>query len=366
MIAIEVEGSRFEGFTTASVTKSLDTLSGSFSFDATKQQLINLPFSVGQACQIFVQDKKIITGFIDIVSVNYSRDEHLINIQGRDKTSDVIDSTIGESVEFTGNISLAEIITMTLSNVGISGINVTDSVGTLDLFNGSEIESGEVGESVFDFIERLARKRQVLLNSDGDGNIVISRSSSQIVDETIVNQENSGNILSGTISYNSTNRFNRYIVRSQDNNTGLSLFGKSVDQEKSYNRKGESIDEDIRDSRVLNVIAGESYTDNDSLNRAKWEQNIRRVQSTDYSAVVQGFFRGESNEIWQENVLVQIKDSFAGLNGIMLLNSLNYSFSIDSGSRTTLNFIDRDAYKIEADKPAVTKRSNSLGLGFLK
>ena len=381
MITIEVSGVRFEGFNSASVTKSLDTLSGSFAFNATRQEQIQLPFSVGEPCNIFVSGIKVITGFIDLISVNYSKDQHSIDIQGRDKTADIIDSTMDGEIEFNGNISFKEIIEQTLRKSGITDISVTDDVGGIKTFTGSDIESGGVGENIFDFLEQLGRKRQVLLNSDGDGNIRITQSSQDIIEQTIVNKAGAGNIVSGGISYDDTNRFNLYKVHSQDNNAGLGLSGLSLNEINSYNRQGESTDGDIRESRRLNIIAEGSYTDEggDSVlgngrnekdgktliqKRAEWEQNIRRVQSIDYSATVQGFLRPNSDQLWEANKLVQVDDEFAALNAIMLVNSVTYSQSIEQGSLTTLNFVDRDAYIVEANKPAVQKRTNKTGLGL--
>lgn len=292
MITIQVSGVRFEGFNSASVTKSLDTLSGSFSFNATRQEEIQLPFSVGDPCIIFVSGIKVITGFIDLISVNYSKDNHSIDIQGRGKTADVIDSTLDGQIEFNGNISLKEIIEQTLQKSGITGISVIDNVIGIKTFNGGEIESGQVGQSIFDFLEVLARKRQVLLNSDGEGNIVITQSSQEIIDQTIINQPGQGNLISANINYDLTNRFQIYRVHSQDNNAGLALLGSSVDENKSYERQGQSIDDEIRSSRRMNIIAEESYSDEDSQNRAKWEQ----IYGVSNQSIIRQLCRGFSGQ----------------------------------------------------------------------
>lgn len=366
MIELEVEGVRYEEFSSISVTRSLDTLSGEFAFEASRQENTQLPFSVGQQCKVFVDGSQVVEGFIDVVNVTYDPLSHEIFIQGRDKTSDVIDSTVGNVATFNGNISFVQLIEKTLENNGITGIDVTDESGSAPTFTAEDIESGGNEDTVFSFLENLARKRQVLLTTDGVGNIIITRSGDEQVEDEILNLPTAGisNILGGNISYDITDRFGKYSVFSQDNNVGLAALGSGSDSTRSYSRQGTSTDPEIRTSRQLNIIAEDSYNDTESENRAIWENNIRRVRSISYSVTIQGFTL-KNGDLWQPNKLVQVVDEFAQLNAIMLINSVTYNFSIDSGSTTSLSLVDQDAYKVEAEKPQVQKRSNKITLAGL-
>jgi len=93
-ISISVNGQAFENFTSASVSIALDSISGSFNFTAvsTKGQL--LPFRNGDACQILVDGEAVIDGFIEKLDYTYNAKSHSITVSGRDKTADLIDSTI--------------------------------------------------------------------------------------------------------------------------------------------------------------------------------------------------------------------------------------------------------------------------------
>ena len=361
MIFLEVNGITFNGFTDISVTKSIDTLSGVFSFSATEQDVIQLPFFVGESCKVFIDGDQIMEGFIDLISSNYDSSTHEISIAGRDKTADVIDTTLGALVEFNESISFKDLILRTMEVNGLSGIDVIDNVPGLTPFEKSDIEAGEIGESLFDFFEALARKKQVLLTSDNIGNIIITRSSSESLPDSILNTGSESNIKSGNVSYDSSERFGTYIVRSQDNNAGSSLFGAPVDTDKAYARLGESVDPDIRTSRTLNLIAEKSYNDDECQSRAEWEQNIRRIQSVTYSAKVQGHRTVIDNELWIPNRLVKVNDKFSGINATMLINNVTYSFSNKSGSETDLTFVDKDAYKVQAEKPRKEKKANKTG-----
>ncbi len=367
MINIVVNGQIFDGFTRARVENSLDTVSGQFFFSATTQESIIIPFSVGDKVEITVQNQTVITGFIDKISSSYDFESHEISIEGRDVTSDIIDSTVNEKVEFTSTISFQALIKEVLKRHNQTNIGVVNNVQNLSKFATNDLESGEVGQTIFEFLESLARKKNVLLTTDGNGNIVITRSTNQISDDTLIKQvgNDSNNIMAANVSYDFTNRFGLYNFFTQGNVSSDILKKFSVDFDNTNNRKASSKDAEIRQSRVLNTQAEKSYKAADLKNRAIWEQNIRRVRSSSYSATVQGFLGPVTQSIWRPNTLVRVVDDFSGINAVMLINNVTFDFSVRNGSKTSLTLVDKDAYKVQANKPKVEKKSNKVGFGFL-
>ena len=121
-IDIFIDGKPLVGFTDISVTRNLDSMAGQFSFSAATQENIIIPIKVGQKCVIRVNDAHILDGFVEKTSISYSLDEHVITSEGRDKTADVVDSTIEKKSEFRGKVSFQEIIKTVLRDNGITGI----------------------------------------------------------------------------------------------------------------------------------------------------------------------------------------------------------------------------------------------------
>lgn len=368
-ITLEIDGNRFEGFTAINVFRSVEAISGSFQFAATSSKVINFPISAGQACRVLINDIPVITGFVEVVGVSYNATGHSLDISGRDGTSDVIDSTVAGGKEFTAPITLEQIITTSLSNNNITGIEVINNAGNIEPFAQGQSFSASVGETLFAFFEKYARKKQVLLSTDGKGNIVLNRAGSTATLAPLRNVKNGqqNNILSGSIRYSETDRFNKYTIRSQGNNSSiLDFFGTS--NENAVDQKNSAIDTDIkREGRQLDIISNSS-DDNVTLgDLATWHANLRRIRGTEYNVIVQGFFQDkQETRLWIPNELVQIEDEFADVSATQLIKSVEYNLSEISGTTTTISLVDKDAYTLQANISSAEAASNSKGeiLGF--
>ena len=360
-IEIQVDGIRYSQFVSASVNFRLDALSDSFQFQATSEEGKPLPFKGGEACVVVVDGEKVLTGNIEIVEANYSAREHSISISGRDKTGDVVDSTLDSISDIRAPISLKSIIQKVLDQIGLSSsISVIDNVNPDDFNPAEDIASPDPGQGAFQFLEKYSRKRQTLLSSDSNGNIVITDSSGENIDSRIrhVVGGSENNVIKGNVSYDTTGRYNLYKLSSALNMVALNVaafipIGDIVSQ------KGSVSDEDIRAGRQLILLSEDSFSNEQNKDRAEWELNIRKARGAVYSVVVDGF-RGTNGDLWEINKIVSVIDDFAGINSRMLVNTVSFSFDLDGGSTTTLGLIDKDAYTLKVSEP--TKEVKGIGL----
>ncbi|KKL58071.1 hypothetical protein LCGC14_2229060 [marine sediment metagenome] len=165
----------------------------------------------------------------------------MISISGRDKPADIIDSTLDSKApngevfsDLRPPITLKTVIERTIASLGAAPgqagsaeISVVDEV-IPDPFNEAEdLISPEPGDNAFEFIEKWARKRQVFLTSNGDGDVVIARGSEIQIDAFLIHRVNSddNNVISWSVDYDLTTRFNRYKMPSQRNLIALILAG---------------------------------------------------------------------------------------------------------------------------------------------
>lgn len=350
MIILVVEGKAYEQFTEASVSFSMDTFARQFRFLATGSGGNPLPFKGGEACNIYIDEvipkNIILKGFIDIVDINYDAKSHSIEVSGRGRAADIADSTI-DVLEITTDISLAGAIAVVIGHLE-SDVSVVDLVPGLALFNASEDQIGASGKNAFEFIEELARKRQVLLNESGTGNIEISRARTVKYSQKLQNLiiDNGNNIKSANVTYDLTSVYKTYIARSSQNATALSNSGSS-DLDQVVDQSGRSISDNVRKGRQFSFIA-EKASSNDQLeDRVKWESNIRRARSRIYNAVFVGH-KTQFGENWQVNKLISLNDEFAGISEDMLVNSITFIQSME-GEIVHLGLIDKNAY---TPKPA--------------
>lgn len=361
MITIEVDGRELTGFLSAGVDRSIDTLAGAFTFTATGKGLGQYPIRAGQTCKIFVSDIQQIDGFVEGVDVNYFETSHTINISGRDKSADLIDSTVGPNIDLKGPITLAGICKNVIFQMGIP-MKVVDQTTDLKPFQDNEIASAEIDKQGFEFLESFARQRQVFLTGDGAGNLVITRSG---ITKSVSSIQNilggdRNNVKESSISNDVSTRFNLYDVSAQLN---VSAFDTDVSSTDIANQNGSAIDGDIRASRRLFFQAEESADGDTAKQRATWESNIRRARSSAYIATVAGFTQ-EDGTLWTLNQLVSVSDDFADVRADMLVWAVKFRFSVNGGSITTIDLVPPDALKLIAQEPVSQKKTDPIGAIF--
>jgi prophage tail gpP-like protein len=359
---IEVNGNEYFNFVSANCSLRLDALSNTFSFEAVAPEDEPLPFKGGESCRIIVSGEVVLTGSIEVVNINYNEDDHTINISGRDKTGDLLDSTLDNIDDLRGEgLTLKAIIEKVISSLGLD-LQVIDEVNP-EPFNAAEdVSSPEPGDNAFQFIEKYARKRQVLLTSNADGNVVIASNSGiqadGVVQHIIGSEDN--NVLNSNFSYDITGRFNAYKMASALNPTPLNLAG-DTGLASLVNQGGRVFDETIRKGRQLVLISETPFSDKNCENRAKWEADIRKARGLAYSATVNGFrIANDTGALWRTNRLYQIVDDFVGKIEPMLCNSVSFNFNNTTGSTTDLGFVGQKAYTLFLEEPDTSEVASNV------
>jgi prophage tail gpP-like protein len=358
-VILEVNNVPFQGFTNVRVSNSLENASGSFNFQATTKNGQIVPFKVQDACRVKVNDFVLITGYIDSISPSYDKATHSIAIAGRDKTMDIIDSTITGNINFRAPITLKQVIQSIVSNLGITGVDVINDAGSIAAFSSNDLISADVGENAFSLIEKYCRKRQVLFTTNGDGDIVLARAASRQLNGSLLSVQGGeqNNILSGVATYDYSKRYNKYVVRSQPNPSFGDIPG-AFDSVSST-----VIDKDIRVGRVLEIQAETSSNADSAKARVEWESNIRRARSLTYTCTVSSLFvTAQKTQIYEPNRLIFVEDDREGIKAIMLIKSVDFSISND-GTNVVLGLVPKDAYTTEPLEPPADAVFNLIGEG---
>ncbi len=355
---LEVNGVQYDNFTTASCEIRLDALTNTFSFTAVAAEGEPLPFSGGEPCKVIVDDQIVLTGNIEVVSVEYNGADHVILVQGRDLTGDLLDSTLDPISDLSeAATTLKKLIEIILDQIGLN-IDVIDETDSEPFNVAEDIASPEAGENAFAFLEKYSRKLHVLLTSDGDGNIVITENSGESVPGAIqhIIGANDNNVLSSNFRFDTTGRYNVYKMASQLNPSALFSAG-TVDLATVVNQGGGVFDANVRASRQLVLVSEAPSSDGPSIDRAQWEANIRRARGLVYSATVEGYrvdLTKDNSDLWQINKLYQIIDDFLGKQEPMLCNTVTFTLDLVDGQRTTLGFVDARSYKLDLTEPVTS------------
>lgn len=348
-VDLEINDVQYTNFTSAGVTLALDTLANDFAFEAVLPAGKTLPVKVGDRCRVIVEGTPVLTGFVENITGNYSADNHNIAVTGRDKTMDLIDSTIDVINDIRAPITLKEVIEKVIAHIG-ADLEVIDNA-TPESFNKAEdIIAPQPGSNAFALVEEYAQKRQVLLTSNADGNIVITQSQPIVGGGLLQNAINSdsNNIISASWSSLTSDLFNKYIQKGQQDPVALN-HGNTSSDEGIIAQRGEDVDKSIRPGRQLVVMADKGFSQEQLQNRAEWSKKIRQTRSVAYSANVQGF-KNQNGELWAINTTASVIDEFANINHELLINAIQFT-SGSNGSITRLDLVETDAYELIAVEP---------------
>lgn len=352
---IEVNGRSYSGFTSATADVRIDALCNSFSIAIGPSSSIVIPLNRGDECVITVDGEPIVKGYIEVISGSGDSSSHTINIAGRDRCSDIVDSTLKPIKDIKPPISLKKVIELVISAIG-SDLDVIDYTD-VKFDRAEDLIAIERGDNAFEFIEKLARKKQVILTSDHDGNVVIQKTIGRQIAASIVNKKlgNSNNVIEYGFSYDDTKRFNRYESLS---NLNINTLGNTpgILPEKSTDQRGFAQDRKIREGRQLILVSEKSGSNESMAKRAAWESNIRRARSRVYHALINGY-RNQAGEIWTTNTVIRVQDDHAQIDDLMLVNGVTYRYDEQRGSSVEVSLVDKDTYTLEASEPDSTAKT---------
>jgi len=362
MLTAEINGNIYSDAVAIGCSRSLKQLYGRFNIIATANKDDALPVKYGDIVKILADGNVILVGYIENISVNYGERNHIIRISGFDRTVDMSDSSVTGQKTFNGNIGFEDIARTVLDNGNMDFIDIVNEAGEITDFTSNDIINAEVGQSIFDFLEKYARKKQFILTTNENGDLLMCRASNDRLGANLVHLKgnNTNNVLNASFNIGGGNRYNKYICRSQ-----LNPYSQSgnIKAQNIANQSGETgIDEFVRTSRILEFVT-EHDEDNASVSdRAQFEANTRRANSVDYTANVQG--HSIDGNPFKVNRLAFINDDYANISSDMLLHTINYIYSVDEGSITELSFSYPDAFSLNAKQSEKAKARSKIGDGF--
>lgn len=331
---LKVDGAFYGGWKALRVSRSIEQMAGTFELEVTERwpgQPRAAAIRPGRPCQLLLDGEPVITGFIDTVSPDYDANRHTVRIAGRDKTADLVDcSAIYKSGQWR-NVKLDELARALIKPFGIKLV-VEAPIGTA--FSSWNIQEGE---SVFECLERAARMKALLITSNPEGKLVITRSGKTKLDYGLTEGIN---IKSARADFTWKDRFSTYVVK------GQGRLGE--DGEAAHAAPSGRVTDDVVDRYRPLVVLAESHSQNSTLrDRAEWERNVRRGRSARASIAVQGW-RYPRRGIWQPNTLVPVTSPLLWLQDAeMLIVGCTWTLD-DNGTQTELAIAKPDAFELLA------------------
>jgi prophage tail gpP-like protein len=292
-LTLEFDGHKLTGWAEIRVTRSLDHITSDFEIAVTEKYPNRDAVAVkaGQPCRVMLGDDLVITGYVDRVTTEFDTHSHRVRVAGRGKLQDAVDCA---AIWPNGQIvygTLEDISEKLLKVYGIGVMVQTDTGGPIpkQILN--------IGDSVFDVLEPIARYRALLMYEDTSGDLILSGVGTAHAASGFVEGKN---VEAAGIAYSMDQRYSLY-----------SAYRVKVLALKDSGGESNLI-ADIQDPGVprfrAKYFVAETFDGGFDVaqRRALWE-GLRRVARSASVHVVCDSWRDAGGALWTPNTLATIE-----------------------------------------------------------
>lgn len=332
-----VNGKEYAGWTSISIQRGIEQLAGSFALAVTEKWpgiAESRPIQKGDKAVVKIDDETVCTGYINRTRIGFDGNRTWFEVEGRDKTADLVDcAAIWQSGQWK-NSSVKQIAGDLCKPFGIVVV-----VGKLAEKAANERIASfalEDGETVQDALERLLRMKALMMWTDGLGNLLINLPERNMAQTALVQGEN---LLQAEAVADESEQFSSYTVKGQ-------ARGKN-------DVRGEATDSSVRRYRPMLLLAEDHGT---PTVRAKHEQTLREGKADTATATVQSWRQaGDKGALWIPGLRVQVQAAYLHKNNAeMIISEVLYSKD-DKGTITRLTLSNPKAYDQLAAQPKAPK-----------
>lgn len=350
-IELIVGGKVFAGWRSAGVSRAMDAAAGTYSLSVTdkwSEQSEPWQLSPGDACEVRVGGEVLITGYIDIVRPGFGPNERKMEVQGRDKSGDMVDCSAIHKPDHWKSIGLLQLAQTLAKPFGISVKAETNLGAPL-----TQVKLQQ-GESALEAIHRHAKMRKVLVMPDGKGGLLLTRTGSR---KAAVQLVEGRNVKSADGNLDWSERYSDYVVK------GQASYSDKTDGKAEAHAAATAKDPGVTRYRPLLVVNDGETNAATAKERATWEANTRIGKSAGATLTVVGWRETEGGPLWQPNTLVRVESRTLQLNGEMLVRQVTY-IRDEQGTIAKLELVSPQTYDPEPpDSPKAKKGRKGKGKG---
>lgn len=345
-VRLVVGGRRYDGWKAARVTRSLESLCGSFDLEVTDRWRDEeaWPIREEDPCTIDIDGDVVIDGFVGRRRGRISGDARDISFSGRDRAAAILDCSV---LLDDWTFRKANLVDIAARLAAQFNLEVTVQAGLVVPKGPAQVDVSP-GDGALDVLAKQAAAAGVLITSSGEGGILLTRTGVTRAWPLVLGD----NILDLDFDYDAEERFHRYVVMTQkagsDHHNGddLQVGAEATDSEVR------------RTERVLVIRPAEDVDAEYAQRLADWEARNRAARAEAVSVTVQGL-RQPDGRLWEPNALSSVFAPAAGVAGDMLISQVEFSVDGQGGELTRLELVRPDAFVPEPT--AVVKKSKSKG-----
>lgn len=384
LVRLVVNGAEYGGWKAVRITAGIERQARDFELEVTDrwpgQTEVPRRIQPGDACQVYIGADLVLTGYVDATPVKYDGKSVGVGVKGRSKTADLVDccpvpsgeglsgilAPWGDVIGKSGLLGKViappaksasqwrqqkmEVIASALA--APYGVRVVAEVDTGAAIADHQVQ---IGESIFESIDRMMRQRHVLSTDNELGDLVFIDVGSAGRAGTAI--ELGANVLAASTDLDYKGVFSDYIVKGQraGNDEGYAADvseeeGEAVD-DSSTDVVGETAtasDSRAKRRRVL-VIKQTGHADDGSCkDRAEYERAHRAAKALQTSYTVAGW-RQADGTLWKPNSIVRVRDGLIGFDTEMVIAEITWIMDRE-GLRSEIRVGPQDGYVTKAAK----------------
>lgn len=392
-VRLLVNGTEYGGWKSVRIEAGIERQARSFSLSITDRWpgATDVPRRVvaGDACEVWIGDDLVMTGHVDATPISYDGGSVSVSVQGRSKTADLVDccpittgtlaapstrwrsasgqgsgqSPVAVPVQSSAQWRRQKVETVAAALAAPYGVRVLTEVNTGAAIADHQVQ---VGETVFESIDRMMRLRQLLSTDNARGDLVFIDVGS--AGRAATSLELGVNILAGFASLDFSGVYSDYVCKGQragnDDAFGASVAeeeGESQDDGEQWQTGSQATTRDTMAARrrVL-VLKQHGQADAGTCqDRADYERSSRRGKALQATYTVAGW-RQANGALWVPNQIVQVRDPVIGFDSEMLIAEVSYQLD-EGGAIAQLRVGPVDGFRQKVSKP--TKRKSGSGGG---
>ncbi|UGY12528.1 hypothetical protein HAP48_0001960 [Bradyrhizobium septentrionale] len=343
---LEVNGQKFEDWESVWVQHRWADSFTYFRFTAAERDpIINkkggpfpliakLQFKPGDQCTIDLAGQRAVSGYIETRQVAYDAHAHGVMLIGKSATAWAARSSVDTK---TGNFDKKNIVQVAQEVISSYGVGLK-VIGLPDMTPFDKLQN-EKGELVWDFLERIARPRGVVMGSDSQGNfLLIGDHSGAVVAQLVEGQ----NIKSCQCVITHEHTYTEYRVDGQapasDDNSGTAaseLTGKVGGSSPVFSKLITAAEQPVKTQAEIQARA---------KNESVWHEGTT-IQAT---IVVQGWLR-DGSSLWRAGDDVFVYSPMAMLNNNMKMQNCTFTQDNNTGTLTTLDLVNPELLRDRAN-----------------
>jgi len=335
LVTLKLGGQIHGGWTEVAIESSLTSVSDSFTVSITDLypgQQASFAVAAGNPCSLAIGDTTLITGYVNDVDISYDAASHRVTLRGRDKTGDLVDSSaLVSGVGAWNGVSVMTIASQLLAPFGIS---VSSTVpDTAKVLAGHALQ---MGETVWECLDRAIRQYGVMAMADGNGNVVLTRPGEG---GALAEARLGANILAATAAFSERETFRDYYVLGQFPG-GSDAYS---DPRVTSGASAQASDPNVTRYRPLIVQVECNTSDMTFLpTRAAWEAAYRSGKGRRFTVTVAGW-RDVNGALYLPNTMIRLEDDILGCHETLLVVSVKLTLS-DAGQLTELVLCRKEAF----------------------